>query len=151
MLSTQFVLLRPVRTLSPFPLSPFLSLSPVLSHSHSLLLQHLPPIISQTFAPRLPAVGMKWLWLQLQTLCMLKKDNNLQLVKLIVNFSVLMHLGWPYLCTATRNVNDIPPPLSPKPISCSHCIYTTCTFRNHLQSQWADYQDLYQGFWDQHL
>lgn len=57
MLSTQFVLLRPVRTLSPFPLSPFLSLSPVLSHSHSLLLQHLPPIISQTFAPRLLCGG----------------------------------------------------------------------------------------------
>lgn len=94
------------------------------------------------FCSSSPCGGVKWLWLQLQTLCMLKKDNNLQLVRLIVNFSVLMHLGWPYLCAATRNVNDIPPPLCLKPINHSPSIDTACMhFRNHLQSWWAAYHE----------
>lgn len=92
-----------------FPLTPFLSLSPVLSYSHSLLLlQHL---LFISFLWLLLLISLRrgeWLWLQQQTLCMLKKDNNLQLVRLIVNFSVLMHLRWPYLCAATRNVNEFP-------------------------------------------
>ncbi len=92
------------------------------------------------FCSSSPCGRVKWLRLQLQTLCMLKKDNNLQLVRLIVNFSVLMHLGWPYLCAATRNVNDIPPHLCPKPIN--HSIYTACIhFRNNLQSWWAAYHE----------
>lgn len=127
MLSTQIVPLRPARTLSHFSLTPFLSLS-----RFSVIL--IPSFFSTTFfsshfsdfCSSSPCGGVKWLWLQLQTLCMLKKDNNLQLVRVIVNFSVLMHLGWPYLCAATRNVNDIPPPLCPKPINRSPSIYTAC-------------------------
>lgn len=56
----------------PFP---SLSLSVTLLSSQSFSFPPSTPtpsshVISQTFAPRLPAEGKKWLWLQVQTLCM---------------------------------------------------------------------------------
>lgn len=136
-----------------------LSLSFPFCHSPQFSVILIPHFYSNTFfsshfsdfCSSSPCGGVKWLWLQLQTLCMLKKDNNLQLVRLIVNFSVLMHLGWPYFCIVTRNVNDIPLLCAQSNQPQTLNLYSLYTSRNHLQSWWADYhEDLYQGFWDQY-